>query len=228
MIPSFLGAQNIDGSYWTLAYELFFYITIATLFFFFKSVPTKLMVTLGGGISLLTIMASVFDLYLDYKIKALLLIPHVHLFLAGFLFYKLWKSNKLHTAQTYTTYVLLAALIIIQWLLIESDYSRHNVISSIMVTVFFLVMILVIKERLSFLSHPVLVYFGTISYSLYLIHQEVGYIFINELINITSSYWLSMPLSLLAVVLIADLMYRFIENPSNKIVKRYLLLFQSK
>ena len=124
--------------------------------------------------------------------------------------------------------MLLAALIIIQWLLIESDYSRHNVISSIMVTVFFLVMILVIKERLSFLSHPVLVYFGTISYSLYLIHQEVGYIFINELINITSSYWLSMPLSLLAVVLIADLMYRFIENPSNKIVKRYLLLFQSK
>ncbi|MDB2373829.1 acyltransferase [Psychrosphaera haliotis] len=228
MIPNFIGAKNIDGSYWTLTYELFFYVAIATLFYFFKSIPTRLMVVIGIGVSLLTILVSIFDISLSYKVKVLLLIPHIHLFLAGFLFYKLWNSNKLNRTNTWITYVILFVLIVVQWLLVESEYSRHNVTSSIMVTAFFLIMFLVTKERLSFLSHPVLVYFGSISYSLYLIHQEVGYIFINQLITITGSYWLSMPLGLAGVILLADFMYRYIENPSNKIVKRYLLHFQSK
>ncbi|MUH73682.1 acyltransferase family protein [Psychrosphaera haliotis] len=226
MTPNFFGAKNIDGSYWTLTYELFFYIAIATLFYFFKTIPTRLMVVIGIGVSLLTILVSMFDVYLGYKVKALLLIPHIHLFLAGFLFYKLWNSNNLKPTHIWIINLVLFVLVLVQWLLAESDYSRHNFTSSIMVTAFFLIMILVTKEKLSFLSHPILVYLGTISYSLYLIHQEVGYIFISQLINITGSYWLSMPLSLAGVILIADLMYRYIESPSNKIVKRYLMLFQ--
>lgn len=226
MIPNFLGSTNIDGSYWTLTYELFFYIAIAGLFYFFRLVPTKTMIFIGLGISLLMIVTATYDIYLGYKIKALLLIPHIHLFLAGFLFYKLWKPERLQPIQVWAVYLLLFALALVQWLLVGSDFSRHNITSSVMVTVFFIVMILVIKGRLTFLNHRILVYFGSISYSLYLIHQEVGYIFINKLISLTGSYWLSMPLSLACVILIADLMYRYIETPSNKIMKRYLLLFQ--
>ena len=66
-----------------------------------------------------------------------------------------------------------------------------------------------------------LVYLGSISYSLYLIHQNIGYVIIQNL----EKYELATSVSIILIpftinVMIASLMYNFIEKPTMKMIRK--------
>lgn len=92
-----------------------------------------------------------------------------------------------------------------------------------LVCLYFALIFLVIKNKLSFLANDLFVYLGTISYSLYLIHQEIGYILILKYYSWTGSYTFSIALALASVLILADILWRLVEVPSNSKIKRLLL-----
>jgi peptidoglycan/LPS O-acetylase OafA/YrhL len=134
-------------------------------------------------------------------IKLFLLLEHGNLFIAGIMFYKI-----MHRESDISYFILFICLI--------TEYYLHGRLAYL-ITVYYFVFYLFVTNRLKVLVVKPLVYLGTISYSLYLIHQNVGYVVINEM----KSFDILNPVSIIIVpmalsLLLATLIQKYIESPS--------------
>ncbi len=79
---------------------------------------------------------------------------------------------------------------------------------------------LLIYGKMKFLARPQLVFLGTISYSLYLLHQYMGRKIIDTLVTYThaNSYFV-IALVVLLNILLAYVVTRFVEIPANKFIR---------
>src|SRR5699024_12438738 len=90
--------------------------------------------------------------------------------------------------------------------------------TALFVSTFFLV----IHNRMQFLGSRVLVFFGTISYSLYLIHQNIGYVIINKMHELGFTHPIFTVMIIGATILAAYLIFRYVETPvQNALYKIY-------
>jgi peptidoglycan/LPS O-acetylase OafA/YrhL len=115
MAPLFFLQDPIDGSYWTLMYELFFYFIIAIMFGKSGKITIKPLMLVFLVFVLFTITNSFYPLHI--KLKYISLFPHLHLFWVGVIFYKIWEykiweykkviNSKIQTALYCFIYVLL-------------------------------------------------------------------------------------------------------------------------
>jgi len=225
MAPLFFWKDPVDGSYWTLMYELFFYFIIAILFGRLGQITTKRLI-------LFFVIFSCFALYnffypIHVRVQYVLLFPHLNLFWAGIIFYKIWKSKRDNSGPTTHFYALISLLLFIQWSMCLLSIGRVNIYSSVLISLYFLLFYLFINNKLSYLNNKYLVALGTISYSLYLIHQEIGYILIDFLYEHSNSIFISIFLSILFCISLATIINRYIEITSNKMCKKWLLKLTS-
>jgi peptidoglycan/LPS O-acetylase OafA/YrhL len=207
MIQKWLGVENVDGVYWTLALELSFYIIMYCLFI------TKQLkrIHLISIIWLIIIIGSKFfeeinNVNIHGAIKLLFLLEYGNLFIAGIMFYKI-----MHERRNLDFVVLCMSLI--------AEYYLHGN-TVFLIALYFVLFFLFATGNLRILSIKPLMYLGTISYSLYLIHQNVGYIIIrqldaNNMLNPISI--IIVPLTI--VIAIAALMQRYIEKPSLAFIR---------
>lgn len=86
---------------------------------------------------------------------------------------------------------------------------------------------LLIRGKLGFLKHRSIVFIGTLSYSLYLVHQNLGYVLIRALENLgwTSAWTLLIPIS--TMILLAAGITFGIEKPAQLAAHRMITRFQS-
>ncbi len=169
MIQEFFKVQNLDGPYWTLYIELFFYLII----FCFMQKELLTYVTLGI-ISLtalfvrLNILPSIFpfSFLTNTPISA-----QSSLFLAGILFYKLMiTKNKLF-------FLPILCCFFCQTLILKTHYEVANIQDIqfnehiTLLIIFFIVFSFLIFGKLKILIIKPLLMLGNISYILYLTHQ---------------------------------------------------------
>jgi len=153
MIPHALNFKFVDGVYWTLQIELCFY-AFTMLLIFARSTQY---ITIVG---LLYIIIG-FLLYYFFR-----LFPYYHhglLFFAGIQFYKLWQGNK----NWYPHFSLILVLVL--------SFLYRGFEFGACISLIFCIFYLLIYEKLNFLSLPVFVFLGKISYAFYLLHQNIGY-----------------------------------------------------
>lgn len=89
-------------------------------------------------------------------------------------------------------------------------------------SVFYAMFYLLYSNKLGFLQQKYLIYLGNISYSLYLIHQNFGYV----VIDFMEQYALANSISVLIApcvlsILISSLMYEYVERPGIRYFKRF-------
>jgi peptidoglycan/LPS O-acetylase OafA/YrhL len=207
MIQPWLGIPHVDGVYWTLAVELSFYAIMCILF------ATKLLPRIEL-ISWLGLIAMAVCTYLDrsqvieifWVLRVTRLLDFGNLFIAGIMFYKL-----MHEPRKSLYFILIFALVV--------EYYLHKEVV-IWIAVYFGIFWAFTKGYLTTFAVKPLVYLGSISYSLYLIHQNIGYVIIQNL----EKYDLATPISIIIVpgtvsILVASLMYFYIEKPAMKFVR---------
>jgi peptidoglycan/LPS O-acetylase OafA/YrhL len=89
-----------------------------------------------------------------------------------------------------------------------------------MSVLFFGLFILFVFGKLTALTHPVFLFFGAVSYPLYLLHQNIGYILLRSM-----DPWLhpfvSIPVAIACVVGIAWLVHAAIEMPGMAAIRRW-------
>lgn len=226
MFQLYLGAPDLDGSYWTLAIEMLFYLMMLGVYLAGRLESLELLAV--GALALLFLYDSAsFKGHLPWAYAFLgLWVPIVHhlpLFLAGILFYRL-KSR----GGTPWRYAILIACYLCQSRLywdggVIRFYLGAQAYRAV-IAVYFALFILQAHGRLGFLVNPATLWLGRISYCLYLCHQSLAR---DWLVPYFRSgwgwgFWPASALALACVVAVADALSRYVERPAlDRIRSRY-------
>lgn len=165
MIQQILGGQHLDGSYWTLQLELFFYIQM--LFWFSTGQLQRIRWIISGWL----ILSLVFGLWekamghpFSYTLREILILRYIPFFAIGILFYRIWTRK----TEGHGDYGLILASLAVIGATLPLVYLA---VAGFCVAVFWLF----VSGRLTWLRLRPFEFLGTISYSMYLLHQAIGF-----------------------------------------------------
>jgi peptidoglycan/LPS O-acetylase OafA/YrhL len=201
MFHEYVGIAHVDRVYWTLSIELAFYILVGSALFLGLTKHTTKICILWLTLALAT---RLLNINLGLLHKALIL-NWCHLFIAGIMFFQVWSG---------TLKIKFAAPIFL--LSLATAYLANNGLNCIVVMAFYLIFPLAIFGKIKLLNQKILVWLGTISYSLYLVHQNIGYGIIQKCYSMNIPASVSITSSIIVSLAIAHLLTMYVEKPSMR------------
>lgn len=190
LVGSYVGVPYLDSVYWSLLVELKFYflIFIALIFGWIGRIVQLLSVWLV--ISLVLTFSPVHIPYLGF-----FFFPEwSHYFIAGSLFYLIRKdgidfTKALLLLGSYGLSIYHGHLYVVQLeAAFQTDFSSWFAAAGI--TVCYLILLLVGSNKFKRINVPWMLHLGALTYPLYLLHQNIGYIVINLFHESVPSYLL--------------------------------------
>jgi peptidoglycan/LPS O-acetylase OafA/YrhL len=177
MLSNFLYVEAIDGVYWSLGVELRFYALVAMVLLVGKIHQTELFIFFW-------LMASVVLEFVRIgSVYYLLVADYSAFFIAGAAYFLIWSKGVSLTR---------IAIVVVSWGLailqtrkrlewFETDYNiiMSSQIVLTVVTIFFVAMMLISLKRTGLLADIHWPVVGALTYPLYLLHQNMGYIVFN-------------------------------------------------
>ena len=205
MLQSYLFVPSIDGVYWTLSYELGFYAVMLALYLL--GVVRHVHAVVAGWL-LLALVNALWPL--PFRLQLLAVLPYAPLFMAGLLFHEVWsrRASKL-------TWLLLAAC------LFGACALEQHLVGRLLMPVFFLLFGLAVTGHMRWLLNRPLLWLGSISYTLYLVHQMLGFRVIAWLESAGWSINLAIATAIAAVCILATLLTQLIEQPSLRWLRQW-------
>jgi len=226
MISGFAGVEMVDGVYWTLLVEIKFYALIFVLLLFGQIKRIEWFLAFWLVLTALSMVVS-----LHIVITFLFLTDWSPFFIAGALFY-LIRQNGMNLVRGA---MLVISLMLSLWqnlneikhlaVLYKSDFSPY--ISSAVILACFAVFLLISLGKTKGLSSQKLIKLGVLTYPLYLIHQNIGFMLFQEFGDSVNRYILLM--ALVSIMLIAAwLIHQLIEQPLGRWMNGKLKLLWEK
>ena len=212
-------ATSILGVEWTIPIEVFWYAMLPYFIFYTKTFPRVLMMVLLC--LFLTFLASYFSKQIFGTIQPIKWSPiaYGHLFFLGAASY--FARNNFHESSGIkpTLWIYFATVIFMLSLMFDFGDLRREVLalSSAIFIVFMQDNRAVFINKI--LSAKPLIFLGSISYSIYLIHMPIISI-INKYIVIFDSTALQFITVYCLTIIFSMISYLFIEKPTNKIGKK--------
>ncbi len=207
MLQDYLRVVPVDGAHWSLAYELGFYIFLFTIF----------CLRLGGLVPFLpgymvfgSILFYFAAPYIPHPLHMLMMAhQYAHFFGCGLALYLIRTRG-----NSWAYWPVLLAVPLVQ-----SLYDGWSGLIAGLVIVFLMVFACLAHVEIGRKVRP-LVWLGSISYALYLIHQMLGYAAIAWLQRgMGWSAWSSTSATLIAALLLAHVLTYYWERPVAKWVK---------
>lgn len=207
MFPQLLGARSVDSVYWTLLIELMFYgIMVALLMTGTVRHATMVM----GAI----VIAATVDV-LFFKNKQFPIIgparnfaSTAYCFLIGTMLYRAWQNPaRLRVTAAVIVGCCAYAALAEGWMVafLTASFSAIVYIAT--------------TRRIPLLQSAPLVFLGTISYTLYLLHQNIGYAVIRRLSQLGVNSYLAIAAAIVLSVGLAALVSFVIERPANEALR---------
>ncbi len=223
MVPEWLGAEPVDGVYWTLAVELQFYIYVSLyLLFLQRRVGIDWMLALW--------LAAVFAVTAipdaRYLLKQGVLVEWGAFFIAGCLYYRVWGDGWTLARRLLLLLAWVAAMLTTRDGA-RATSARHAAeispwIAQAVISGFFVLFSLLCRRpRWLAWGGRLAIVFGALTYPLYLVHQNLGYALINALAP-TFGRWPALAATVTAMLALAWLLHRGIERPFNGRLRRWL------
>ncbi len=208
MFHEYLGVPHVDGVYWTLTVELSFYVLIFAIYLCRQLRVGEQWLSL---LIVLSLLKTVGFIVIPDVVAKLLITDYIMFFVGGMCFFKIHKG----LASGMTVFILLLSLV--STILIFS--IRDFLVFSVLYVLFYVS----ISGWLAFLRSRLLVSLGTLSYSLYLIHQNIGYVIINRFYRWNFNPNLGICLAFAISFLLAYGLTHYLEKPAVKMVRRVYL-----
>ena len=207
MLQEFLGAKHVDGAFGVLSRFIAFYVFVAFVIAYNakKRVLKILCIWMLLDIAIKLIMMSGVDI--SGKVRIILLVKEIGFFALGVTFYKIKHEG----------YSILCCLtFLLSLFIIFLTNGKLYLIAALIYSVIFY---LIINNKGKFLKVKPLLWLGSISYSLYLIHQNIGYIIIRAMSNYNISFYLKIITPLVISIILATIITRYIEKPALKMIR---------
>lgn len=203
MLTALFGGNFVDFAYWTLTWELSFYLVAAIIYYtrlyrkwqFLYIVMMILYIIQGLQLSIL-----------PEAVRTTLTTPakYYHLFLAGTLLYRFSNTQKISDT-----------LYLVPCVGIAFNHSMPEFITIITTITLF---ILIVKRKAGFLSNRAFLFLGSISYALYLTNQNIGYVII-KYCPIENIY-IRIMVATGAALCLATVLTFYIEKPCQKLIMK--------
>lgn len=220
MLNGIVHIPYIDGAYWSLLVELKFYVLVALVLVSGKIQQAQLFIGLW---LIVTIAQEIFGA--PSAVRWLLVTDYAAFFIAGATCFLIWSkgSSPIRHVMLFASWCVGVEQSINKLPSIEEHY--HTTMNAYVVggaiSVFFAVMLLIALRRTGALGRGNWVMAGTLTYPLYLIHQNIGYMIFNiayPKLNVHVVLW-----GTLAIVLVlAYLIHTLIEKRLGPPLKRGL------
>ncbi|MFO5474314.1 MAG: acyltransferase family protein, partial [Dolichospermum sp.] len=247
MLQDFFKIPRVDGVYWTLSIELSFYILMFTVyklgqlknislislvwlslttFYAFKTyIPrSSLLTKLTSHINffnhddtpqlmLVNLVGKIPELGINiqYIFAKIFIFNYAHLFILGMTLYLIK-----HSGLSFWRCIILLVCVLVQRIAYTQESSWNT---TIFVAAFVVIFYLAIQGYLGFIKLKPLLFLGNISYSLYLIHQNIGYVIIKTLYSYKINPNISILVAIVCSLTLAILISKFIEYPAMNFIK---------
>jgi peptidoglycan/LPS O-acetylase OafA/YrhL len=208
MAQDYFAVPSIEGVYWSLAFELGFYSLIALVFVL--GLTQKIELLGAGWLALSFVVFHVFPSFgaiFPYRLQLITILPHAGLFFAGIIFYRM-RSDGITPSRI--------ALLLLCY--IDRIWNSDFVTFAIMTGIFSVFSLCVLGYGRVFASRP-LVYLGTISYPLYLLHGSIG--FRVQLLNAELGLppAVNLILTIVFAIGLASAATFLVEQPANRLIR---------
>ena len=207
MFQDFFGFKNVDGVYWSLRVELTFYLLMAMLLVF--KLERKVMIFTGLWLlvsAAIQLTNGIVDTEMTSLLEKFSMSNYCQMFIIGIMFYYIWQ----HGNHLKYTLMIFAAVVY--------DFSFEGFTNG-MFTLFFIgVFYLILNDKMQWLKSDTLVYLGALSFPLYLIHQNIGYIIIHKLESMGYMHEVFLIIPIGISLILAHLILHYVEKPSHNVL----------
>ncbi|MEY9925989.1 peptidoglycan/LPS O-acetylase OafA/YrhL [Catenulispora sp. GP43] len=214
MLQHFFGGADADPVYWTLAQELRFYLLFAIVVAFGVTYRRVLYFCwLWLFVAMLTAMSG------NGTLDAITQPDYAPYFIGGIAFFLMWKFGP---------NLLLWGLVGITFLVAQAQLQPQPQVAFgwnapmwpmvLVITACYGSMALIALHKLDWVRWKGLTVVGALTYPLYLLHQEIGFTAIAYLYPKMSAK-IMLPLMFVVLLGICWLVHRFIEKPSQRLIK---------
>lgn len=206
MLQDFLGVESVDGAYWTLRVELWFYIIVALTLFLRKRNYNVLSTLWLAAVLIVRLLSKdiLAGTILLKIVRAVFMVDWAHVFIMGISLNQILKNKK-----AVLPYINLAVCMVI-------EYNMQSIGRFLFVTAILLLCFLFAETKLRFKYDKPLNFLAEISFPLYLVHQKVGYIIIQAF----ESRWFGTITATVVSIIVAYLIHRYIEKPTGILMKK--------
>jgi len=210
MFQQLFGVPLVDGVYWTLGVELLFY-ALAFLLYLSGRLDHVLWALAGLLLARLGYWAFAAFAHIDlpWRLRYWLVLDYIAYFSLGIAVYRLVHRRGARAANAFLVVLAIAVVAVTESLPIAAVAGGC-----------FLMVLAAAQGRLTVLSNAFLVYLGTISYSLYLLHENIGWALLRQLGLRGVEPVLAIACTTVMAVALATLVSRSIEYPAMRWIRR--------
>lgn len=219
MISDYLHTPAIDGVYWSLSLEIRFYALI-TILLLIRQIHRAEFFLIAWLVATLAL-----EWHPIGKLRFLLISDYATFFIGGATIYLVWSKGM---TMRRTLMILCSLILGLAQSIKGLEEIRHYyhvdmdpVLTALLVTSFYAIMLLVALRKTGALANMKWITAGALTYPLYLLHQNIGYIIFNHAypgLNIHLVFWGTIALMLAGAWLIHNL----IEKKAAPLLKRIL------
>ncbi len=201
MLSQFTKYEFIDGAYWSLAVEIQFYVMVyITIKLGLIKKPELLLVAW-------MLVATVYAIHTIHIANIILAAKYASLFTAGIIYYLVHQSGW-NTRR--------ALLLLWSYVITIKVHGGNQVDLAIILSTFYAVFYLISAGKLSVRRNVFVVWAGLLTYPLYVLHQNIGYLLIESGALRHIDLHVRVLIVVALIILVAVAINRLVERPLGK------------